>query len=44
MCFKSEYKNKEVVGWIDCEDGLIIRKMNLQNLILAQQPIGPSSE
>ena len=44
MCCNSKYKNKEVVGWTDWEDGSIIRKMNLQNLISAQQPIGPSSE
>ena len=44
MCCKPEYKNKEVLGWTDWEDGLIIQKMNLQNLISTQQPIGPSSE
>ena len=44
MCYKLEYKNKEVVGRTNCEDGSIVWKMNLQNLILAQQPMGPSSE
>ena len=44
MCCKLEYKNKEVVSWTNCEDGSIIRKMNLQNLISAQQLMGPSSE
>ena len=29
MCRKLEYMNKELVGWIDLEDGSIIWKMNL---------------
>ena len=52
MCCKSEYKNKKAADLeirnmpssTNWEEGSTDRKTNLQNLISAHQPIGPSSD